>query len=702
MCILGLGSHEIIYFRFGDVDMSIVIIGLTVLAVVGALNYEKIITEIQFRRWKKKIEGIHNYDSDVVRDNLNIIAHQSFSLSGEKLPYGRAKWFVNSDSTLRKAIDADDLEFYGYSPIRSMEELEFKEYGILLTQEGIFARYQAVETDKKKGKKEKSITISDFFPFIGLWKVKYIPEQKVIKFYYFRMKIQNLHVDGNEQYAEALVLTITLLINTGYTNDIETGFIKEKMQADFEKYEKDLMTPGAIAQSIGAMGAVYANVEPHFHGKVLNRVVNMPQGHGFAAEYANDLMDKVKHPFLKVQIVGQDNAKDGADRVVGSTRIQTKYLSTAKNSVNFAFKSKEDGGEYRYGGMQLEVPKEQYNEAIELMKRKIADGKVPGHSNPKDAYKIIRKGHVTWTEAKLIAKGGNLTSLKYDAIDGVVQTLPVAGISFAIVFAQAKWSGAETKDAAVMAAKAGTKTLLMGTVVYAGSQQIAKIMTARIASQTGKKIMAETVAKHSGMVISFGIVMVPNIFNSLTGRISSQQLLKNTLVAGGGFLAAVGASAGAGALLGSKIPGAGKVVGTVVGAVAGVAGGIVGTVGSKKVLDHFIQDDRIEMFAQLKEEFIDIVMSISLTDAEFTEIQEFVFNKSLESKLKDMYKASNDLGSRRYAREKIVENVVEQIIKQRSKIDESELIEGVEIATKEFFVATNRDFYGKTNQRIPL
>ncbi|WP_163100188.1 N-acetylmuramoyl-L-alanine amidase family protein [Peribacillus alkalitolerans] len=681
--------------------MSIEIIGLIAL-VVSVINYEKIITEIQFRGWKKKIEGIHNYDSDVVRDTLNNIAHQSFSLTGEKLPYGRAKWFVNGDSTFRKAIDANDLEFFGYSPIRSKEELEFKEYGVLLAQEGIFARYQVFETDKKKGKMEKGITTSEIFPFAGLWKVKYIPEQKVIKFYYFRRKIRKLHIDGNEQYAQALVLTITSLINTGYTNDIETGFIKEKMQADFDKFEKTLMTPGAVAESIGAMGAVYANVDSHFHEEVLNGVVNNPQGHGFAAEYANDLIDKVKHPFLKVQRVGQDNAKDGADRVVGSTRIQTKYLSSARNSVNFAFKPKADGGEYRYGGMQLEVPKDQYNEAIELMKRKIADGKVPGHSNPKDAYKIIRKGHVTWAESKLIAKGGNLTSLKYDALDGVVQTLPVAGISFAIVFAQAKWSGVETKDAAVMAAKAGTKTLVMGTVVYAGSQQIAKIMTARIASQTGKKIMAETVAKRSGMVISFGIIMVPNIFDSLVGRISNQQLLKNTLVAGGGFLAGVGASAGAGALLGSVVPGAGNVVGTVVGVVAGVAGGIAGTVGSKKILDHFIQDDRIEMFAQLKEEYIDIVMSISLTDAEFTKVQDIVFNKSLESKLKVMYKASNDLGSRRYARENIVEDAVEQIIKQRSKIDESELIEGVENATKEFFAATNRDFYEKANQRIPL
>lgn len=82
--------------------------------------------------------------------------------------------------------------------------------------------------------------------------------------------------------------------------------------------------------------------------------------------------------------------------------------------------------------MQLEVPKDQYNESIQLMKKNKA-GKVPGHSEPDDAYLIIRKGNVTYNEAKLVAKGGNIVSLKYDAIDGAIQSIPAAGISFVLV-----------------------------------------------------------------------------------------------------------------------------------------------------------------------------------------------------------------------------------------------------------------------------
>lgn len=77
----------------------------------------------------------------------------------------------------------------------------------------------------------------------------------------------------------------------------------------------------------------------------------------------------------------------------------------------------------------------------------------------------------------MIAKGGNLTSLKFDAIDGAINSLPGVSISFVIVFSQAKWSGAETKDAALMAGKAGLRTLAMGTSIYVASQQFAKIFT---------------------------------------------------------------------------------------------------------------------------------------------------------------------------------------------------------------------------------
>ena len=54
------------------------------------------------------------------------------------------------------------------------------------------------------------------------------------------------------------------------------------------------------------------------------------------------------------------------------------------------------------------------------------------------------------------------------------------------------------------------------------------------------------------------------------------------------------------------------------------------------------------MFAQLKEEFIDVTMFMSISPSEFEKIQTMVFNKALESKLKNMFKHRAD-GSRLYA-----------------------------------------------------
>lgn len=47
------------------------------------------------------------------------------------------------------------------------------------------------------------------------------------------------------------------------------------------------------------------------------------QGHGFAAERANNLYDKLTGH--KAEIVGDDNALNGADRIVDGIEIQSKY-----------------------------------------------------------------------------------------------------------------------------------------------------------------------------------------------------------------------------------------------------------------------------------------------------------------------------------------------------------------------------------------
>ncbi|MDK4563980.1 hypothetical protein QG053_02740 [Kingella kingae] len=56
-----------------------------------------------------------------------------------------------------------------------------------------------------------------------------------------------------------------------------------------------------------------------------NVVLNAARGHGFAAEKANHLYDKFTGK--NAHLVGGDNAKNGADRLVDGIQIQTKFCN---------------------------------------------------------------------------------------------------------------------------------------------------------------------------------------------------------------------------------------------------------------------------------------------------------------------------------------------------------------------------------------
>ena len=611
---------------------------------------DNIVSFFQYFSWKRKIKGVHNHSEEKVRQIFRTIARNAFDYYGEAVPYGRAKWFIDSEKDFYYEFCNTEFEFFGYSPVRSLKEEEFKEYGLLLTQYGIFEKVQI------KDQEECNV---QFFPFSNLWKVS-VDENDNLVFYYPYGIIKRLNSPKNLIYT---LREFNELIASGYTNDLQV----ENLNSQLLKIgKKNINSTNFVKGSqIGVISWILLNVGDKLHKAQINSIVSAPSGHGHAAEYANNLMDKIKYPFKYVRQTGQDNAKNGADRMVGNQKIQTKYYARASGTVNSAFESKSDGGMYRYKGMQLEVPKDQYDKAVELFEEKIKQGKVEGVTNPKEAKNYIRKGHVTYREAKLIAQGGNLTSIKFDAIDGAINSLPGVGISFVIVFSQARWSGSETKDAALMAGKAGLRTLAMGTSIYVASQQFAKVFTKQINDYFGKKVTAEVVARRAAPVISFAVIITPDIFDALIGRISSQQLLKNAAVAGGGMLAGAGAGALGGALVGP--------LGATVGA---IAGGIAGGFGVKLIADQFIEDDRVEMFAQLKEEFIDLVMIISLSQEEFNRIQEGVFNEHLEGLLKDMFQRKE--GSRNYAKE-FVESQVQSVIKDRKKVELREIIDAIQV-----------------------
>ena len=124
------------------------------------------------------------------------------------------------------------------------------------------------------------------------------------------------------------------------------------------------------------------------HGNVSNASSNYnsdkfrtPRGHGFAAENANHLYDLYHGKNAK--IVGDNNAKNGADRLVDGVYIQTKYCKTGSKCVAECF----ENGKMRYLNadgtpMQIEVPSDKYDDAIRAMQERIRRGEVLGTNNP--------------------------------------------------------------------------------------------------------------------------------------------------------------------------------------------------------------------------------------------------------------------------------------------------------------------------------
>lgn len=335
------------------------------------------------------------------------------------------------------------------------------------------------------------------------------------------------------------------------------------------------------------------------------------QGHGFAAEDANAMFDRWHGK--SVEKVGLDNSLNGADRISDGVQIQTKYCADAAKSVNAAF----DNGTYRYAGMKLEVPSDQYDEAIRIMRGKIASGQVPGVSDPKMAEQMVVKGHYTYNEAVRIAKAGNLDSIKFDVQTQAVACAFACGLSFAVSYCTAKandMSHAEAlKAASKQAAKSGATTMITGVAAQqllrtqvgrdfaaVATKAVKSAVQAAIKTKVGEKVVTKTAIAIAGKqttreaanvvtralgtnaVVSSVVFVgtsIPDAVRLCRGKISGQEFAENTATnaagVGGGW-----AGASVGAAIGSAIfPGVGTVIGGIVG---GLGGGIGASFGVKK------------------------------------------------------------------------------------------------------------------------
>lgn len=431
------------------------------------------------------------------------------------------------------------------------------------------------------------------------------------------------------------------------------------------------------------------------------------QGHGFAAEQANNLYDILTGKDAK--IVGGDNAKDGPDRMVNGVSIQTKYCHDAASSVQAAF----ENGQYRYvnadgSPMQLEVPADQYEKAVELMAKRIERGEVPGVTDPEQAKEIVRKGKFTYQQAVNITKFGTIESIAFDAVNGAIICTSAFGITAALTFAQHCWQGDPMDVAVEEAAYSG---LQVGGAAFANSVITAQLMrtdlpkllqgpTDVIVDLLGPKVSAilanalrdganiygaaamKSLSKLlrcnfvTSTVMTF-VLSASDIRNAFRGRISVKQLIKNIITVGGGIAGGiVGAAAAGQAILGLATGGASTLVSGAVAAVSGMAGGMAGSSGAHALVGQFVEDDAVEMTRLIEDAFCRQAQDYLLNQDELEIALDELNMKLTGEKLLDMY-ASPDHEA--YA-EQFVKEIVERTVQGRCRIympTDAQMIQGI-------------------------
>ncbi len=426
------------------------------------------------------------------------------------------------------------------------------------------------------------------------------------------------------------------------------------------------------------------------------------QGHGFAAERANHIYDKL-HGKDSI-ILGDDNAKNGADRMVDGSLIQSKYCQTASKTVSEAF----ENGRYRYltpdgQPMQLEVPADQYDAAVEAMEKRIAKGEVPNVTDPQKANEIVRKGHFTYDQAQRLAKSNTVESLVYDAVNGTIVAVNAFGITATITFAVSCWNGDDIKESLENAVCAGmqvggasfitniavsqltrmgmNKALVPATdalVKTMGSKSASTIANAlrgnaNIYGQAAMNNVAKLIRCNAiSSVVMTVVLSAKDIANAFRGRISGAQLFKNIATTSGGIAGGTGGMA-----LGTVI------AGPIGGFVGAMIGGTVGAAGTNALVGGFVEDDAIRLTKIIEKAFCCCAEERLLTAEETKLALTELSNTITGEKLMEM-NASNSPNDYAIA---LVESAIEKIIGFRCFVympNDSQMFEGVKYLADDY------------------
>ena len=496
--------------------------------------------------------------------------------------------------------------------------------------------------------------------------------------------------DGTMKIKRIVTLLLCLCV---FCSAFPVGAYAAAMEEIIEEITTEEFEP---TNSLGEIGGYLAGNAITTANLFAERKFTWAGGTGFAAERGNNLIDTLSG--VNSTIVGDNNVANGPDRMIvnrdGSvTWIQDKYFSTAKASVDAAFDV--NTGMYRYMDgdgkpMQLEVPADQYNKAVELMRRKIEEGLVNGVTDPDEAVNIVRKGSLTYNQAANIAKAGTIESLKYDAVNGIITATCAVGINFVIDYACCVMNGIEPEIALKNAGLNGLKTGGVVFATYVISSQLSKtgitnalVPTAEAIARSLGDDVCEAIVMKAGIqavgnsatrqvaqiiskeLIADGVLLVVltgiDVVELFRGRISKEELLKNLTVT---VISVAAGTAGGygGAVVGTMIaPGAGTAIGAAVGSL--LAGGLSAW-GAEAIIAPYYESDAEEMYNIIVEEFTELCSEYLITEEEGARIVEELKTLLVGDVLKEMYAAED----RRVFADELIEPLFEEEVSRRETI----------------------------------
>jgi len=408
----------------------------------------------------------------------------------------------------------------------------------------------------------------------------------------------------------------------------------------------------------------------------------------------------------KSTVVGRDNAKNGPDKLVDGAPVQCKYHKTANSSVGSCFKKIDGKQLYRYidqngSPMMVEVPKDQYEKAVEAMRKRIMKGEVPGVTNPDEATKIVRKGKLTYQQTKNLAKAGTIESLTYDAATGIVSCASIVGVSALVMFSITYWQHKDIKEASKVALHSGLQVfgpafagrILASQIARTGlpkalipvTDQIAKLLGPKTVQRiinafralAGKKTIYGAAAQKSFAkalrttvlteTILFVVTSVPDTIRLINGKLTSAQYTKNLLSALSGILGAALGGAATGTYIANKLPDK-KLVAKALGVFGGAIGGIGLGVVNKVITDVIWEDDAVFITriinSAVEIECIEYVLSKEEVDMLIEEMNGN--NKELTKLQKNLIKSKHQYADTI----EFIHPIFDKIVSKRKTIDE--------------------------------